>query len=42
MKRLINLLEMGVLNMKKMGKLTVFLIPVGIAVNIVGGQGLSS
>ena len=38
MKRLINLLEMGVLNMKKMGKLTVFLIPVGIAVNIVGGQ----
>ena len=29
---------MGVLNMKSMGKLTVFLIPVGIAVNIVGGQ----
>jgi len=38
MKRLINLFEMGVLNMKNMGKLTVFLIPVGIAVNIVGGQ----
>lgn len=38
MKRLINSFEMGVLNMKNMGKLTVFLIPVGIAVNIVGGQ----